>query len=558
MSERIIHDSLSPDWRSPFGAVRETDCVNIRIGVPLSCPAVGASLEVRRDDGFSLSLPLDPEREERGCAVFGGRLGFFGPGLYFYHFIIKKPDGSFRLFRLGLSDTNIEEGEEWQITVYSRDYSIPERFRGAVMYQIFPDRFAIGGEVLTEGKLEPFRVHKSTSEQPDRQPDPDGNWNADFFGGNFRGITEKLDYIKDLGVEVVYLNPIFKAQSSHRYDTADYLLPDPMLGTEEDFACLCREAEKRGIAIILDGVFSHTGSVSAYFKDAASRPDSPYRSWYKWKSYPDKYECWWNVRSLPCVDETCPSYLDFIVRGKGSVLEKWTRLGASGFRLDVADELPDAFISEFRRRLKEEKPDGLLIGEVWEDASNKISYGERRKYFTGGELDGVMNYPFRCAMLGFASGRISAADFRESVMRIVENYPRDALLCSTVFLSTHDTPRILTALEECGKGLEGLELAVKIAAFLPGIFCVYYGDESGMKGGKDPYNHGFFREPEKDSRVYRIWRECIGLRKAHPALRTGDVEIEARDGRLSITRSLGDDTVRLTVCGAEARIECLG
>ncbi|MBO7376555.1 MAG: hypothetical protein J6V01_05560, partial [Clostridia bacterium] len=313
MSDRIIHDSFSVRWRDPFGAVRDNESVRIKIGVPLSCPAEEVFLDLRRDDGFSLRLPLARETEEDGLAVFGGSVGFYGPGLYFYSFTLRKPDGSFRLFREGLNDTNIEAGEEWQITVYDSSFSVPERFRGAVMYQIFPDRFAIGGRILTDGKMTPFRVHASTSEPPDPQPAPGGVWNADFFGGNFCGIEEKLDYLKELGADIIYLNPIFKAKSNHRYDTADYLAADPMLGSDDDFARLCEEAGKRGITVLLDGVFSQTGPDSVYFRDALSNPDSPYRPWYKWKSYPDEYECWWDVLSLPCVDETCPSYLDFIV-----------------------------------------------------------------------------------------------------------------------------------------------------------------------------------------------------------------------------------------------------
>lgn len=553
MSDRILHDSTQGRYRSPFGAVPAGRTVTLRVRVPLSCPATGAEAVLRRDGGVPLHLPLGREADDDGYASFAGSFTPSLPGLCFYYFVIKKAGGDFRLFRYGLRDTNMEAGDEWQITVYDRDFRVPENFRGGIMYQIFPDRFAIGGEILTEGKMQPFRVHKSTSEQPDPQPDPDGTWNADFFGGNFRGIEEKLDYLKGLGVGIIYLNPIFKARSNHRYDTCDYLSPDPMLGTEEDFARLCRAAKERGTAVILDGAFSHTGSDSIYFKDAIRNPDSKYRAWYKFKKYPDDYECWWDVKSLPCVEETEPSYAGFIMNGEDSVLAKWLSLGASGFRLDVADELPDSFISSFRAALRERNPDALLIGEVWEDASNKISYGERRRYFTQGELDGVMNYPFRNAVVGFASGRVDGQEFEETVMKIVENYPRDALLCSTVFLSSHDTARLRTVLEG---DIAAIEKAVALACFLPGIFCVYYGDETGMAGGPDPYNRAFFSEPADGEEIRRIFRKYLSLRAGRDELKTGDVTVRFEDGKLTVERTLGDKSIRLTVdCDAGVKIE---
>ena len=187
----------------------------------------------------------------------------------------------------------------------------------------------------------------------------------------------------------LYLNPIFEAHSNHRYNTADYRKIDPLLGTEEDFVELCAKAKAVGISVILDGVFSHTGSDSLYFNrngrygehsGAYRDPDSPYREWYSFRRYPDDYESWWGFRTLPNVRETYPSYLDFICNPNTGVLAKWLSLGASGFRLDVADELPDAFLDRVYQTVKSFGEDKVVIGEVWEDASNKISYGNRRHY----------------------------------------------------------------------------------------------------------------------------------------------------------------------------------
>ncbi|MBR5059372.1 MAG: glycoside hydrolase family 13 protein, partial [Clostridia bacterium] len=463
-------------------------------------------------------------------------------GLYFYHFRIDQPGNSFRLFRSGLHGTNMEDGEKWQITCYPHDFRVPEKMRGGIMYQIFPDRFGISGEVITEGKMQPFRVHGSVCEEPDGPPDGGGLWNTDFYGGNFNGITERLDYIAGLGADAIYLNPVFMALSNHRYDTADYMRPDPMLGTEEDFSRLCSEAEKRGISVILDGVFSHTGSESVYFKDALTNPSSPYVSWYRFERFPDLYDCWWDVKTLPCVNENDPSYVDFIIKNENSVVAKWLRLGAAGFRLDVADELPDGFISAMRSRLRQIKSDAFIIGEVWEDASNKISYGRRREYFTGGELDGVMNYPFRGAILELVKGRIPPSGFAETVMKIYENYPLDALLCSTVFLSSHDTARLRT---ELGGDLRKIEVAIALQTFLPGIMCVYYGDENGMEGGNDPFNRGFFSFPDDGKEINRVYKRYLKTRREKKALRTGRLAVEAEGSRLSVIRYDGDGQERL-------------
>ncbi len=544
MSDRILHDSFDGFYRDPFGAVREGCVVNLRLKMPVSCPVNAVYAVVRMDGGISARHRMDEEDSGTDYLTFSVSVSLPERGLYFYSFFVEQEGNSFRLFRQGLHDTNMEAGDEWQITCCPAGFKTPEKMRGSVMYQIFPDRFAVSGKILTEGKMEPFRVHGSRNEPPDGSPDENGIWNKDFYGGNFAGITSKLDYLAGLGVDVIYLNPVFMARSNHRYDTADYMRPDPMLGTEEDFAELCSLASERGISVILDGVFSHTGSDSEYFKDAVSNPDSPYREWYQFRHYPDDYECWWDVRTLPCVRETAPSYLDFIVRGENSVISKWMNLGAGGFRLDVADELPDEFISELRARVKGINGGALLIGEVWEDASNKISYGKRRGYFTGGELDGVMNYPFRNAIVRYVRGEISAESFAGAVLRIYENYPTDALLCSTVFLSSHDTARIRTELNgDTGK----IEAAVALQAFLPGIMCVYYGDEAGMEGGGDPFNRGFFSVPGDGDEIRLIYERYLCLRKEKKALRDGELAITAENNALTVVRRSGPDEAVLSI-----------
>jgi len=329
-----------------------------------------------------------------------------------------------------------------------------------------------------------------------------------------------------------------------------------MLGTEDDFVSLCAAAHKLDIRILLDGVFSHVGADSRYFDakhrfggGAVSDPASSYRSWFTFKQYPDDYDCWWEVKSLPCVNEMDPAFLDYILWDEDSVVAHWLRLGADGFRLDVADELPDAFIAHLRRRVKALKPHALVIGEVWEDASNKCSYGKRRTYFTAGELDGVMNYPFREAILGLVTGELSPQAFADGILTLVDHYPTDVLHASMTFLSTHDTPRVLTVLKETmgDKVLPALKAAVALQYFLPGMPSIYYGDETGMEGGADPDNRRFFTHGLYAEELTSHYRAMGALRGQSEALRRGTIAIETGDKTLTITRTLNQDRLSLTL-----------
>ncbi|MBQ0102212.1 MAG: glycoside hydrolase family 13 protein [Firmicutes bacterium] len=563
MSNRILYDSFDRRFKTPFGCVRENEKCRIGIEYPFSCAVKKILLVIEREDGFSMAVPLHNAESAPDGDYLRAECEFslYERGLYFYFFRFVTDESTFSLFRQNGHDTNMEDGEKWQLSCIPADFRTPDCFKGRTMYQIFPDRFAKCGDADLGGKLTPFSIHENVDEPPVEGPDADGLWNNDFFGGNFRGIESRLDYLASLGVGMIYLNPIFKAYSNHRYDTADYMKPDEMLGTEEDFSRLCEKAKSLGIKIILDGVFSHVGENSIYFDrygvfggGAYSDPDSPYCKWFNFESYPDKYEAWWDVKSLPCVKELEKSFSDFIVNGEGSVISHWMRLGASGFRLDVADELPDEFIAMIRKRIKEIDPDGLLIGEVWEDASNKYSYGKQRRYFSDGELDGVMNYPFRNSIVGFVCGEISPAQFVSEINGIYENYPKDALDCCMTFLSTHDTPRILTVLEDkLGEGApdrapDTLLTAYALQFFLPGIPCVYYGDEVGMRGGKDPFNRAFFREDgEYAGKIRTHVSRLSSLRNSTEVLRTGGLDVSSDGDVLTVTRFLGDSKISL-VC----------
>ncbi len=448
----------------------------------------------------------------------------------------------------------------FQITVYNEDYKTPDWFKNAVAYQIFPDRFYNGND---DGSFLGNRtdiIKRNWGETPFYTAEQFGGEykSNDFFGGNLEGIIKKLDYLEDLGITVIYLNPIFKAASNHKYDTGSYEEIDPMFGDEETFARLCKEAKKRGIRIILDGVFNHTGDDSLYFNKygnydsvgAYQSKDSPYYSWFNFMEYPNVYESWWGMTTLPQVNEMSEDLREYLILGENSIVKKWIRLGASGWRLDVVDELPDSFVKELRVAVKSVDPEAVIIGEVWEDASNKIAYSKRREYFYGNELDSVMNYPFRNALIDAALCRIDAEEFNRRIMSLKENYPSPAYYSTLNIMSSHDVERMVTLMggvptrHEVDRNyqaqfrldgyalqtaLKRTRLAMGIAMTMPGVPCLFYGDELGVQGYGDPFCRSCFpwdkmNEVDPDSKMRHWVKELIELRKSSAAFTTGDLE----------------------------------
>ncbi|MBE6707623.1 MAG: glycoside hydrolase family 13 protein [Ruminococcaceae bacterium] len=571
---RILYNSKDPNFKSPFGTLTEGENCRISIHIPCSCKTVKVKLVFLSDDMSEYCFfGMNKDVVTDDYDIYTTEFSLDSTGLYFYYFRIATENEEFSLYREGYDMTNMEAGELWQLSCVPGDFVQPSDFCGRVMYQIFPDRFHSSGKCDTEGKLAPFYIHPNKHDLPCYLLNEKGKvTNSDFFGGNLRGITEKLDYLKSLSVGVIYLNPIFKAYSNHRYDTADYMKIDELLGTEEDFRLLCSEAHKRDIKIILDGVFSHTGSNSRYFDKegvfgggAYHDKNSPYFNWYEFQDYPKEYTSWWGVETLPCVREMDESYLRFIIGDEDSVVAHWLRAGADGFRLDVADELPDEFIAMLRKRLKEIDPDALLLGEVWEDASNKMSYGCRRRYFTDGELDSVMNYPFRRAIIDYICGADDGRVLAETVMTIAENYPRGVFGMLMNMLSTHDTPRILSILspesypedksQAAGYRMSDsarsiAERRLRLAAFiqftLPGMPCIYYGDEIGTEGLADPFCRGYFDwDRAEENSLLDFYRSLSKLRTCESALMCGDVSMEYLGGGLTVlTRTANEETCR--------------
>ena len=544
----IPYNSRLSYHKYPFGAVKNGEEVTIRIVMPRSFCCTGASLVLTHDGGETEMRSMAWERMEGNSEEWWTVT--FTPekcGLYWYHFAVANKNGGSLITRFSGSTGRISpDGTSFQLTVYSKDFQTPDWIKGSVIYQIFPDRFAFSGKEKKNVPSE--RVMRSDwGGKPMWEPDCDGKITKyDFFGGDFEGIEQKLDYLESLGVGCIYLNPIFEAHSNHRYDTANYEKTDVLLGSEKQFSSLCKAAEKRGIRIVLDGVFSHTGSDSIYFNKekrydtlgAYNSKSSAYYEWYKFKNFPDEYESWWGVDILPEIDEENDGFIEYIA-GENGILRKWLKAGASGWRLDVADELPDKFLDALRNAVKAEKSDAYILGEVWEDASNKISYSSRRRYLQGGQLDSVMNYPFADYLVDFAIRGV-AEGFNDKISEICENYPKPAVDCLMNHIGTHDTCRILNRLATNGNyrcegryagGLDknqaayGKTLLKLIAAMqftLPGVPCIYYGDEAGIDGGEDPYNRGCYPWGNEDNELIEYFRLLGKIRKDHKVFEQGE------------------------------------
>lgn len=544
-----IYDSWNPACKSVFGAVKTGEKCTFTIDLT-GLGAYNPLLVIYRPFYKESFLPMT----YAGNAKFSVDFTPEEASIYYYYFAVQI-DGTRRFIRKRKNHYGVlDDGKDFQLTVYDADYSTPEFIKGGVMYQIFPDRF-YKSRAKHENVPTDRILRNDWGGVPNYAPDSEGKVrNNDYFGGDLHGIELKLPYLKELGVTCIYLNPIFEAHENHRYNTADYMKVDPLLGANEDFSKLCREAKKLGISVILDGVFSHTGADSVYFNKygrydsvgAYNSKESPYYPWYCFRNYPDDYESWWGFETLPNVNETEESYLDFIC-GKKGVLNYWLSKGAAGFRLDVADELPDGFLDELRKTVKAKSEENLIIGEVWEDASNKESYGKRRRYLNGKQLDTVMNYPFKEAIIDYII-TADADKFVNRIMTILENYPKPSIDSLMNSLSTHDTPRIITRLvgrdisdkneqavttlspEMYDLGIKLEKCAAVLQFFLPGVPCIYYGDEAGMQGYRDPFNRGCFPWGEVNEDLLDFYKKLSTIRANCECLKHGTFESNLATG----------------------------
>lgn len=578
----LIYNSRDKAYKSKISALATDELCKFRIVVPRACHCSCAVLAVTKEGEDTAYYGMF------WAGMCGDDFEYWElhfsattEGLYFYHFELDTPWGKSFIKNIGDGKGDFTaDGDDFQQTVYDKNFKTPDFLKGGIIYQIFPDRFYDSKE--PKNNVPQSRVMRQWGDVPFwHEEQMNGIWNNDYFCGDLKGIEQKLQYIADLGVTCIYLNPIFEAHSNHRYDTADYETVDPLLGTEQDLKDLCTAArDKYGISIILDGVFSHTGCDSKYFNmynrydtvGAYNSISSPYFSWYKFIDYPDNYHAWWGIKLLPEIIEEEESYRDFIC-GKNGVLRKWLRCGISGWRLDVADELPDIFLDDLRVAVKEENENAIIIGEVWEDATTKFAYGERRRYFLGKQLDSVMNYPFADAILNFVKFGNGNAFFN-SVMRIVENYPPQVTNVLMNHIGTHDTKRAITRLAgpDCEgqsrewqfnhntlsdfdylKGISMMKMASLIQFTLPGVPSVYYGDEIGMQGMKDPFNRACMDWENKNEELLKWYKRLGQIRNGAKALIDGEfVPVFCENSAIAYERISSENRILVAINNNDA------
>ena len=565
----LLHDSHNEFYRTPSGPAPAGSNVLIR----LHCDEA-TSVVLRTWMTEELCYTMLPTAEH----VWEVAIPLpTTPGLFWYYFLIYRKDG--RTIRYGNQPDKLGgigvaydhgEPESFQITLYDPAYKTPEAFHGANIYQIFPDRFRHAPTKAVDDRKDRY-VHQNWDEELLGVGDLRGGkyQELDFYGGTLTGIQEKLPYLKDMGIDIIYLNPIFRARSNHRYDTGNYTQVDPLCGTNTEFTELCEAAKKVGIRVMLDGVFSHTGEDSVYFNHFGHYPtlgayqgqSSPYYDWYTFNHYPEDYKAWWGILSLPELRKDNPEYQKFMFQPHEGVVPRWIEAGSCGWRLDVADELPVDFLRKLRAAAKAADPEAVVLGEVWEDASNKVAYGETRCYCTGDTLDSVMNYPVREAILNFVMGKTSASTFVRLIHHQEEVYPAQLRYALMNLVGSHDRCRALNILagRECQElskadqqhvhlNVEEYELAVRryklcidLLCALPGCATVYYGDEVGLTGCHDPWNRRAFPWGREDKSLQKYVANKLRHRQESDLLRLGYCDIEAPDDdTLLITRRMKD------------------
>lgn len=562
----LKHDTLDAFYRTPKGALPAGAQVRLRVAIA-DCPAL-ERIEMRGWTDREYRFPMRKLGIRNGETIYEVQVTVNQePGLHWYRFEAFA-DG--RRYVLGAPGDHTGCGtgvmgseESFQITVYDADYATPSWMHEGIMYQIMVDRFFHGegtDELLSAKDGQNIIVHTDWNEMPVLNISENGdNFANDFFGGNLEGVRQKLPFLKSMGVSVLYFNPIFLARSNHKYDTSDYMQVDPMFGDEAALKRLCEEARKLGIRVMLDGVFSHVGDDSIYFNRRGTHgenvgayrdPDSPYKKWFTFKHWPKEYECWWGFKTLPNVNEMDEDYQKYILTGEDAVVKHWPRAGISGWRLDVADELPMPFLRELRRQVKSVSKDEAVLGEVWEDASHKVTYGEMRSYVLGDTLDSVMNYPLRDALIDFLMGRKNAGATAHELSVLQQNYPKPFLYALMNLMGSHDRPRILNVLagndgseipraqrthhqlsqEERMIGGLRERMMLRFILSVPGMPCIYYADEAGMEGCADPFCRRTYPWGHEDQEMMAYYRRLIRMRRDSRVLQTGECDFIAPCG----------------------------
>lgn len=566
--------------------------VNSKVQLLLMIPKILASRIVElcfydegmRDLGIKYVGEWVGTKKEVECYQFDFNTSSLKCGLYFYKLIIRNTNQTIYCYpyfdevRFSLVDYS---HSPFQLTVYENIYPEPDNYYGGIIYHIFVDRFNRGGE--TTPKENAIIVDDWSGGIPE-YPEKNGDFfeNNTFFFGTIYGIIEKIKYIASLGVNIIYLSPIFESPSNHKYDTADYMRVDEMLGGDEALIKLIEQSQKLGISIILDGVFNHTGSDSIYFNKrgrynglgAFESKDSPYWDWYNFYDHPNRYECWWNIDILPRLNLNNPVCREFFI-GTDGVVEKYAKMGIAGFRLDVVDELDDDFVASIKKKLSKYNSKSLLYGEVWEDASNKIAYGKRKKYYLGSELDGVMNYPLRRGLIDFFLHR-GLDTLKYALTTVLNNAPKRVADAEMNILGTHDTARILTLLadenvsdlpnsalvshkmSESSKilAIKRLLMAYTVLCTLPGIPTIFYGDEAGLEGYSDPFNRMPYPWGDENNQILDFYVHIGKIRRNNSVYRVGNFDlVSLEDGLLLFKRQDGDIKLLTIVNNSDKRLE---
>jgi glycosidase len=526
------------------------ECPEFTVEAPRKLGASAVVMRICRDGGEDVDYPFqfistDMVRDTYKLKIDTAALcGGDSDGLFFYEILFLR--GADTLFTSTENNVtfSLERYSErrFLMLVYQKGFSTPEWFHGRVMYQVFVDRFYKGvGEVGTRDDVIVNEDWENGIPQyVEHQGEPIKN--NMFFGGNLWGVAEKLEYLKSLGVGVIYLNPIFKAYSNHKYDTGDYFEIDSMFGGKAAFDNLIKKASELDIKIILDGVFNHTGDNSLYFDrygeygnvGAYSSENSKYRNWFCFKGNRDNYDSWWGIKILPRLNhsnEDCRRYFT----GENGVGAEYIKQGVAGWRLDVADELSDDFLDEFCQAVKQESNgEAIIIGEVWENATEKVAYGKRRKYLRGAQLDSVMNYPLRKGIMRFVLD--GDAEFLSDILQsIYSTYPKTVCDSLMNILGTHDTERALTVFgkgddETCDEAgsilaykrlssenkknaIKKMKLATAIQYTVYGVPSVYYGDEAGLEGYRDPFCRMPYPWGKEESELVEFYRTLGKIRE---------------------------------------------
>lgn len=547
----VKFDSFDKNFKRPFGPTKILTEQDFHIQTNENEHISKVELIVYQDEHWDHPEEIiSMAKQERG--FFQGSFYAASGGLYFYFFRLVGVMGE-RYYGCvdggyggqGQIYLDRKDVQMYQLTVFTDDYVVPKWYQSAVFYHIFVDRFNNGNSngAINSPKPNSF-IYGTKEDLPYYVKNDQGEivrW--DFYGGNFKGIIKKLPALKQLGITALYLSPIFESRSNHRYDTGDYLKVDGVLGTLADFDALIAAVHAAGMHIILDGVFNHVGADSRYFNalgkystvGAAQSRESPYFDWFSFTNYPHKYASWWGVADLPAIRKDSTSFQEFIAGDKpNSVINYWTGRGVDGWRLDVADELTDEFIFKIRKRL-EQFGNKVLIGEVWEDASHKIAYGRRRHYLKARGLQAVMNYPLRDLLLQLMQGSLSPRQMAQRYLTLKQNYPPTVFYCNFNNIGTHDTSRVLT---EVGGDLRKLKLLFFMLFTLPGVPCIYYGDEAGLEGGPDPDNRRFYPWGHENKEIKEWVQKLITMRRDDALLQNDSaINFYAGDNWVAYRRS---------------------